>query len=124
MTGVQTCALPIFVSEDVLRDYRIVVDSYIAYREEEERLNLPLDKRHRPNRATAEARGGKGAPTELKEGDLTYAIVERNRDGSHFVRQLLPVMIDRRAYRVSPRDLAEAQGILPVSDRDEATAAF
>jgi len=48
----------VVVSEDVLRDYRIVVDSYIAYREEEERLNLPLDKRHRPNRATAEARAG------------------------------------------------------------------
>ena len=111
------------VSEDVLRDYRIVVDSYIAYREEEERLNLPLDKRHHPNRATAEARGGEGAPVELKEGDLAYAVVERNRDGSHAVRQLLPVMIGRRAYRVSPRRLAERQGILPVSDRDGATAA-
>ena len=111
------------VSEDVLRDYRIVVDSYIAYREEEERLNLPLDKGHHPNRATAEARGGEGAPVELKEGDLAYAVVERNRDGSHAVRQLLPVMIGRRAYRVSPRRLAERQGILPVSDRDGATAA-
>ena len=113
----------VVVSEDVLRDYRIVIDSYIAYREEEERLNLPLDKRHRPNRATAEARDGEGAPVELKEGDLAYAVVERNRDGSHAVRQLLPVMIGRRAYRVSPRDLARAQGILPVSDRDGATAA-
>ena len=113
----------ITVSEDLLRGYRIVVDSYIAYREEEERLNLPLDKRHRPNRATAEARGGEGTPAELKEGDLAYAVVERNRDGSHAVRQLLPVMIGRRAYRVSPRDLARAQGILPVSDRDGATAA-
>ena len=113
----------VVVSEDVLRDYRIVIDSYIAYREEEERLNLPLDKRHRPNRATAEARGGEGAPVELKEGDLAYAVVERNRDGSHAVRQLLPVMIGRRAYQVSPRDLARAQGILPVSDRDGATAA-
>ena len=113
----------ITVSEDLLRGYRIVVDSYIAYREEEERLNLPLDKRHRPNRATAEARGGEGTPAELKEGDLAYAVVERNRDGSHAVRQLLPVMIGRRAYRVSPRDLAELQGILPVSDRDGATAA-
>ena len=113
----------VVVSEDVLRGYRIVVDSYIAYREEEERLNLPLDKRHRPNRATAEARGGEGAPVELKEGDLAYAVVERNRDESHAVRQLLPVMIGRRAYRVSPRDLAERQGILPVSDRDGATAA-
>ena len=113
----------VVVSEDVLRDYRIVVDSYIAYREEEERLNLPLDKRHRPNRATAEARGGEGAPVELKEGDLAYAVVERNRDGSHAVRQLLPVMIGRRAYQVSPRRLAERQGILPVSDRDGATAA-
>ena len=112
----------VVVSEDVLRDYRIVIDSYIAYREEE-RLNLPLDKRHRPNRATAEARDGEGAPVELKEGDLAYAVVERNRDGSHAVRQLLPVMIGRRAYRVSPRDLARAQGILPVSDRDGATAA-
>ena len=113
----------VVVSEDVLRDYRIVIDSYIAYREEEERLNLPLDKRHRPNRATAEARDGEGAPVEFKEGDLAYAVVERNRDGSHAVRQLLPVMIGRRAYRVSPRDLARAQGILPVSDRDGATAA-
>ena len=113
----------VVVGEDVLRGYRIVVDSYIAYREEEERLNLPLDKRHRPNRATAEARGGEGAPAELKKGDLAYAVVERNRDGSHAVRQLLPVMIGRRAYRVSPRDLAEVQGILPVSDRDGATAA-
>ncbi|WP_026410498.1 hypothetical protein [Actinomyces dentalis] len=111
------------VSKDVLRDYRIVVDSYIAYREEEERLNLPLDKRHRPNRATAEARDGEGAPADLKKDDLAYAVVERNRDGSHAVRQLLPVMIGRRAYRVSPRDLAELQGILPVSDRDGATAA-
>lgn len=113
----------VVVSEDVLRDYRIVVDSYIAYREEEERLNLPLDKRHRPNRATAEARDGEGAPADLKKDDLAYAVVERNRDGSHAVRQLLPVMIGRRAYRVSPRDLAELQGILPVSDRDGATAA-
>ena len=113
----------VVVSEDVLRDYRIVVDSYIAYREEEERLNLPLDKRHRPNRATAEARDGEGAPADLKKDDLAYAVVERNRDGSHAVRQLLPVMIGRRAYRVSPRDLARAQGILPVSDRDGATAA-
>ena len=113
----------VVVSEDVLRDYRIVVDSYIAYREEEERLNLPLDKRHRPNRATAEARDGEGAPANLKKDDLAYAVVERNRDGSHAVRQLLPVMIGRRAYRVSPRDLAELQGILPVSDRDGATAA-
>ena len=113
----------VVVSEDVLRDYRIVVDSYIAYREEEERLNLPLDKRHRPNRATAEARDGEGAPANLKKDDLAYAVVERNRDGSHAVRQLLPVMIGRRAYRVSPRDLARAQGILPVSDRDGATAA-
>ena len=113
----------VVVSEDVLRDYRIVIDSYIAYREEEERLNLPLDKRHRPNRATAEARDGEGAPADLKKGDLAYAVVERNRDGSHAVRQLLPVMIGRRAYRVSPRDLAELQGILPVSDRDGATAA-
>ena len=32
-------------------------------------------------------------------------------------------MIGRRAYQVSPRDLARAQGILPVSDRDGATAA-
>ena len=113
----------VVVSEDVLRDYRIVVDSYIAYREEEERLNLPLDKRHRPNRATAEARDGEWAPADLKKDDLAYAVVERNRDGSHAVRQLLPVMIGRRAYRVSPRDLARAQGILPVSDRDGATAA-
>ena len=110
------------VSEGVLRDYRIVVDSYIAYREEE-RLNIPLNKRHRPNRVTAAASGGEGAPADLKEGDLAYAVVERNRDGSHAVRQLLPVMIGRRAYRVSPRDLARAQGILPVSDRDGATAA-
>ena len=113
----------VVVGEDVLRGYRIVVDSYIAYREEEERLNLPLDKRHRPNRATAEARGGEGAPVDLKEGDLAYAVVDQNRDGSHVVRQLLPVMIGRRAYQVSPRDLAELQGILPVSDRDGATAA-
>ena len=113
----------VVVSEDVLRDYRIVVDSYIAYREEEERLNLPLDKRHRPNRATAEARDGEWAPADLKKDDLAYAVVERNRDGSHAVRQLLPVMIGRRAYQVSPRDLARAQGILPVSDRDGATAA-
>ena len=113
----------VVVSEDVLRDYRIVIDSYIAYREEEERLNLPLDKRHRPNRATAEARDGEWAPADLKKDDLAYAVVERNRDGSHAVRQLLPVMIGRRAYQVSPRDLARAQGILPVSDRDGATAA-
>ena len=51
----------------MLRDYRIVVDSYIAYREEEERLNLSLDKRHHPNRVTVEARGGEGAPVEFKE---------------------------------------------------------
>ena len=111
------------VSEDVLRDYRIVVDSYIAYREEEERLNIPLKKRHRPNRATAEARTGKETTVDLKEGDLAYAVVDQNRDGSHVVRQLLPVMIGRRAYRVSPRRLAEAQHILPVSRRDDATAA-
>ena len=136
------------VDEGMLRDYRIVVDSYIAYREEEERLNLPLNKRHHPNRVTAEARTikqtrlkahksqkektdvGQGETNpeelplvELEEGDLAYAVVERNRDGSHVVRQLLPVMIGRRAYRVSPRDLARAQGILPISDRNEATAA-
>lgn len=125
------------VTEDALDAYRIVIDSYIAHREEEERLNIPDKKRHHPNRATAEARtrqkhlrednseerGGAGSeappPVEFHEGDLAYAVV----DGSGDVHQLLPVMIGRRAYRVSPHELGESQRVLPVSTRDEASAA-
>lgn len=137
------------VTEEVCEAYRIVVNSYIAQRKEEESLHLPKDRRHRPNRATDEARrkleaqrkpdgesagaagvdGADGAdeavtePATLKAGDLAYAVVEERRDGSHVVRELLPVMIGRRAYQMSPRALAEAQKVVPLKRRGEASAA-
>lgn len=135
----------VVVSAEVCDSYRLVVESYVTERQKEENLK----KKHRPNRATKEAmkrqeqsrsdhtRSTQTRPerlpdastdidtpfVELKEGGLAYAVVHEDPRGALTVREILPTLIGRRAYRSSPAELARAQRVMPPAKRDEASAA-
>ncbi|WP_136192678.1 hypothetical protein [Actinomyces procaprae] len=135
------------VPTPVCAAYRIVIESYVAERELEAALGVPGDKRHRPNRPTKAAQEelerrrrtreeASGTPrdasadqaldatplVELKADSLAYAIVDES-DGHSTVKELLPVLIGRRAYEATPWDLADTQRVRPASAQKEASAA-
>lgn len=103
------------VDEDTHQRYKNVLRSYVDCSEE------PGGDRHLLNRAAQEMKTG--TFDGLKDGDLVF-VVPRG-DGvdelSHF--DIVPTMVGRRAYRHSPRDLAEHQNVLPLADADQASAA-
>lgn len=107
------------ISKEVCDAYRIVVESYVRERNEEREGN-----RHKPNRATARAQKDRENGSTLGKGDLAYAVVEDGpSDSTPTVREIVPTMIGRHAYAVSPRELARDQMVLPLSGRGEASAA-
>ncbi|WP_454931682.1 hypothetical protein [Actinomyces oricola] len=122
-------AEPVTVGCDIAESYKIIANSYLKQRDEESEQ----EKRQTPNRVTEEARAGEGAQHPgLKCGDLAYAVLadvnygtgmELVKGAGYTVCEVVPTMIGRRAYSVSPRDLAAAQGVLPAASRDEASAA-
>ena len=110
------------IVSDVRERYRAVVDSYVLQRQ-----NDPKTKRRTPNRATHQVlRAGSAAEAELaaslKVGDLGFAVV-KDPDNDPEVVEIVPTMIGRHAYSMSPAELAAAQQVLPLSTAGEASAA-
>lgn len=74
--------------------------------------------------------GGKPAPV-LAEGDLVFVRLDTDEVPDCYgktcknitVCEVLPTMVGRRAYRSSPRELAENQLVAPLKNRDEASPA-
>ena len=94
----------------VVDSYRRVVESYSEQREEK-----ALQKGMRPNRFT------NVDPSDLLHvGSLMYALLSEDETR---VVELVPTMIGRRPYSRSPRELAAAQGVLPLTKAVEASAA-
>ena len=100
----------ISVAPHVVDSYRRVVESYSEQREEK-----ALQKGMRPNRFT------NVDPSDLLHvGSLMYALLSEDETR---VVELVPTMIGRRPYSRSPRELAAAQGVLPLTKAVEASAA-
>jgi len=94
----------------VVDSYRRVVESYSEQREEKN-----LQKGMRPNRFT------NVDPSDLLHvGSLMYALLSKDETR---VVELVPTMIGRRPYSRSPRELAAAQKVLPLTKSTEASAA-
>ena len=74
--------------------------------------------------------GGEPAPV-LAEGDLVFVRLDTDEVPDCYgktcknitVCEVLPTMVGRRAYRSSPRELAENQLVAPLKNRDEASPA-
>lgn len=100
----------ISVAPHVVDSYRRVVESYSEQREEK-----ALQKGMLPNRFT------NVDPSDLLHvGSLMYALLSEDETR---VVELVPTMIGRRPYSRSPRELAAAQGVLPLTKAVEASAA-
>ena len=121
--------VPVVIPRDVAEGYRVIANGYRDQRKEEQERQ---GRGHMPNRATMEAQEGKDAGHPgLKPGDLAYATLADDDydDGVVHLRytptvcEVVPTMIGRRAYSVAPRDLAEAQKVLPAASREQASAA-
>ncbi|RRD26207.1 TIGR03986 family type III CRISPR-associated RAMP protein [Actinomyces bowdenii] len=122
--------VPVVIPRDVAEGYRVIANGYRDQRKEEEKRG---GKRSTPNRVTVVAQeGGKAGHPGLKPGDLAYARLADSdyEDGAvvHLrhtptVCEVVPTMIGRRAYSVSPYDLAEEQKVLPAASREQASAA-
>ena len=102
--------------------YATVLRSYSAQR------NAPGGDRHLLNRAAA----AHPAPSDnaLSDGDLVFVQLDSTcasgSDGipaDARVVDVLPTMVGRRPYSRSPRELAAAQGVLPLTKAVEASAA-
>ena len=98
------------VGRSVVEAYRGVVDSYARQREEND-----LQPGRRPNRFT-----GVDSKSLLRKGSLAYAVLS---DDETAVEELVPTMVGRRSYRMSPRSLAEKQCVAPLGAAAEASAA-
>jgi len=98
------------VDRSVVEAYRGVVDSYAEQREEND-----LQPGMHPNRFT-----GVDSEALLHVGSLAYAVLS---DDETVVEELVPTMVGRRSYSVSPRSLAEEQCVAPLGSAAEASAA-
>ena len=98
------------VDRSVVEAYRGVVDSYARQREEND-----LQPGMHPNRFT-----GVDSESLLHVGSLAYAVLS---DDETAVEELVPTMVGRRSYSVSPRSLAEEQRVAPLGSAAEASAA-
>ena len=72
----------------------------------------------RPNRFVIDRAGNKDIDPINHSGLLAYARLQGKK-----VVELMPTQVGRRNYSRSPRRLAQAQGVLPVSDAIEASPA-
>ncbi len=83
-----------------------------------------------PAGGTSEPTGSAPAPI-LAEGDLVFVRLDTDEVPDCYgktcknitVCEVLPTMVGRRAYRSSPRELAENQLVAPLKNRDEASPA-
>ncbi|WP_076465163.1 hypothetical protein [Actinomyces mediterranea] len=104
------------LSQDHIDRYDAVIRSY------REQHDLPGGDAHLLNRAALE-------DSKLVPGTLVF--VHLDRDSSQHgtpsrtdqIVDVYPTMVGRRSYRMSPRALAKAQRVLPVSHADEASPA-
>lgn len=98
------------VSASVVNSYRRIVESYSEQRKVNE-----LQRNVRPNRFT-----GVDSKVLLRKGSLAYAVLS---DDEAVVEELVPTMVGRRSYCMSPRSLAEKQCVTPLGSATEASAA-
>ena len=98
------------VSASVVNSYRRIVESY----SEQRKIN-ELQRNVRPNRFT-----GVDSKALLRKGSLAYAVLS---DDEAVVEELVPTMVGRRSYCMSPRSLAEKQCVTPLGSATEASAA-
>ena len=98
------------VSASVVNSYRRIVESY----SEQRKIN-ELQRNVRPNRFT-----GVDSEALLGKGSLAYAVLS---DDEAVVEELVPTMVGRRSYCMSPRSLAEKQCVTPLGSATEASAA-
>jgi len=94
----------------VVNSYRRIVESYSEQRKVNE-----LQRNVRPNRFT-----GVDSKVLLRKGSLAYAVLS---DDEAVVEELVPTMVGRRSYCMSPRSLAEKQCVTPLGSATEASAA-
>ncbi|WP_223908934.1 RAMP superfamily CRISPR-associated protein [Actinomyces capricornis] len=119
----------VMIPRQVAEGYKAIADGYLAQRKDEEDRKVTGTPQY--NRITDEAqRSGDSGRRELGCGDLAYATLSDNDYSRSMnntepptVLEVVPTMVGRRAYPLSPRDLAEAQEVLPLSNRGEASAA-
>lgn len=103
-----------------LRRYAEVLRSYREHRDDPGDRNLL-------NRAASAYHGT--ADDALTDGDLVFVQLEGNRassesiPGNSRVVDVFPTMVGRRSYNKPPRELAEDQGVVPLAEKTEASAA-
>lgn len=128
---------PAILSDDVIEEYKFILRSYLPYMEAvssaqgnhggKSRQTATANKGASPGPTNAAARRLKEGKAPLSEGDIVYveAIEEHMgfRGKRYNIRAMYPAMVSRRAYEKSPRDLAEEQGVIPLSKAAEASAA-
>ena len=124
------------LTETNIRDYRLIIESYRKasdeYKGPEPHL-LNRASQKRENRAAngASAQADDAPAPILAEGDLVFVRLDSDEVPDCYgkmlksvaVCEVLPTMVGRRAYRSSPRELAENQLAAPLKNRDEASPA-
>lgn len=123
------------VPTQVAKAYEVVVRSYEAERRREVEQKLPQKNRHKPNRATHEVQVARRKAaqdsmdadvkeaSQLKVGDLAFAVVGEVSNGMTEVLEIVPMMVGRHAYERSPWRLAADQKVLPLSRKEDASPA-
>ncbi|RRD42428.1 hypothetical protein [Buchananella hordeovulneris] len=112
------------LGEEQVERYNQVIQSYLDCHA------APGGKRHRLNRAAHRA-SPKAPPSQLTSGDLVFVQLndpefypERGRILPHIsVADVLPTMVGRRPYRLTPAEIAEHQQVQPLQSRAQASAA-
>ena len=124
------------LTETNIRDYRLIIESYRKASDEYKGpephlLNRASQKRENPAANGASAQADDAPAPILAEGDLVFVRLDSDEVPDCYgkmlksvaVCEVLPTMVGRRAYRSSPRELAENQLAAPLKNRDEASPA-
>ena len=115
----------LLLDQEKIHKYKLIIESY-------RKEHVQHKGQHLLNRAS-QASGGQNVEElpipNLADSDLVFVRTETvpNTDGKTLdgipVHEVLPTMVGRRAYQVSPQILAEEQQVVPPKNRDEASPA-
>lgn len=109
--------------EEHIKPYLRILQAYVDEfkRRQREGEDLQSERLKKLNRAAFEHM--KDPKRGLKPGDMVF-VAPAGPQGEPFKRfEIVPTMVGRRAYRSSPRALAEVQRVLPLKDPSESSAA-
>lgn len=111
----KTSPVVLNVDEETQERYYNVVRSYLHYSQE------PGGEKHLLNRVSQRAR--KEGDVTLGDGDLVFVLPRGSASDPWEEFDILPTMVGRRPYDFSPRELAQRQGVLPLTHASAASPA-